>query len=46
MYVVPMQFGAAPTFIAYQPHVQNALDYQSLAQGGPAENLPHYWSNK
>jgi peptide/nickel transport system substrate-binding protein len=46
MYVVPMQFGAAPTFIAYQPHVQNVFDYQTLAQGGPAENLPHYWSSK
>ncbi len=46
MYVVPMQYGAAPTFIAYQPHVRNALDYQTLAQGGPAENLPHYWSSK
>jgi ABC-type transport system substrate-binding protein len=46
MYIVPMQFGAAPTFIAYQPYVQNALDYQTLAQGGPAENLPYYWTNK
>jgi ABC-type transport system substrate-binding protein len=46
MYVVPMQYGAAPTFIAYHAHVQNALDYQSLAQGGPAENLPRFWSAK
>jgi peptide/nickel transport system substrate-binding protein len=46
MYIVPMQYGAAPTFIAFQSHIQNALDYQTLAQGGPAENLPHYWSSK
>jgi ABC-type transport system substrate-binding protein len=46
MYVVPMQYGAAPTFIAYQAYVQNALDYQTLAQGGPAETIPHLWSNK
>jgi dipeptide transport system substrate-binding protein len=46
MYVVPMQYGAAPTFIAYQPYVRNALDFQTLAQGGPAENLPRYWSTK
>jgi ABC-type transport system substrate-binding protein len=46
MYIVPMQYGAAPTFIAYQPHVRNAVDYQTLAQGGPAENLPRYWSSK
>ena len=46
MYVVPMVYGAAPTFIAYQPWVMNALDYQTFAQGGPTENLPHYWLNK
>jgi ABC-type transport system substrate-binding protein len=46
MYVVPMQYGAAPTFIAYQSYVQNALTYQTLAQGGPAENLPHFWTSK
>jgi ABC-type transport system substrate-binding protein len=46
MYVVPMQYGAAPSFIAYQPYVRNALDYQTLAQGGATENLPHYWSNR
>jgi hypothetical protein len=26
--------------------VQNALTYQTLAQGGPAENLPHFWTSK
>ncbi len=46
MYVVPMQYGAAPSFIAYQPYVKHALDYQTLAQGGAAENLPHYWSDR
>lgn len=46
MYIVPMQYGAAPTFIAYQPYIQNALDYQTLAQGGPTENFPHYWSSQ
>jgi peptide/nickel transport system substrate-binding protein len=46
MYIVPMQYGAASTFVAYQPHVQNALTHQTLAQGGPAENLAHYWSTQ
>jgi ABC-type transport system substrate-binding protein len=46
MYLVPMQYGAASTFIAYQPHVKDALAYQTLAQGGPAENLPNYWSSQ
>jgi ABC-type transport system substrate-binding protein len=46
MYVVPMQYGAASTFFAYQSHVQDALAYQTLAQGGPAENLPNYWSSQ
>ncbi len=46
MYVVPMQYGAASSYYAYQPWVQNAMAYQTLAQGWPSENLPHYWSNK
>jgi peptide/nickel transport system substrate-binding protein len=46
MYVVPMVFGAAPTYVAYQPWVKNALVYQTFAQGGPTENLPHYWLDK
>lgn len=46
MYVIPMVYGAAPTFVAYQPWVMNALDYQTFAQGGPTENLPHYWLNR
>lgn len=46
MYIVPMQYGAAPTFLAYQPWVQNALVYQTFAQGGATENLPHWWTNR
>jgi ABC-type transport system substrate-binding protein len=46
MFVVPMVYGAAPTFVAYQPWIQNALDYQTFAQGGPTESVPHWWSNK
>jgi peptide/nickel transport system substrate-binding protein len=46
MYVVPMVFGGAPTYVAYQPWVKNALDFQTFAQGGPTENLPHYWLDK
>jgi peptide/nickel transport system substrate-binding protein len=46
MYVVPMQYGAATTYYAYQPWVQNATDYQSIAQGWPTEDLMYYWSNK
>lgn len=46
MYLVPMQYGAASQYYAYQPWVQNALQYQSLAQGWPTEDLPSYWSNK
>ncbi|HEX7103175.1 MAG TPA: ABC transporter substrate-binding protein [Nitrolancea sp.] len=46
MYVIPMQFGAASAYYAYQPWVQNSTVYQSFAQGWPSEDLPYYWSNK
>jgi len=46
MYVVPMQYGAAPAYYAYQPWVQNATVHQSIAQGWPTEDLTYYWSNK
>jgi peptide/nickel transport system substrate-binding protein len=46
MYIVPMQYGAAPTYVAYQPWVENALDYQTFAQGGATEALPFWWSNR
>jgi len=46
MYVVPMVYGAAPTFVAYQPWMENVLDFQTFAQGGPTEIVPHWWSSK
>lgn len=46
MYVVPMAYGGAPTFVAYQPWMQNVLDFQTFAQGGPTESVPHWWTNK
>jgi hypothetical protein len=46
MYVVPMQYGAASAYYAYQPWVQNATVHQSIAQGWPEEDLTYWWSNK
>ena len=46
MYVVPMQYGAAPQYVVYQPWVRNAIEYQTIAQGGATENLTYYWSAK
>jgi peptide/nickel transport system substrate-binding protein len=46
MFVVPMQEGAVPSYRVYQPWVENALDYQSFAEGDAAENIPHYWDNR
>ena len=46
MFIVPMEFGAAPSFVAYQPYMRNVLQYQSLGQGGATENLPSYWSSR
>jgi ABC-type transport system substrate-binding protein len=44
MYFVPMVHGAGPAYLAYQPNVGNALDYQSIAQtGAPSEALPYYY---
>ncbi len=46
MYVMPMQYGAGPTFVVYQPWVRNAVDYQTFGQGWPSECLPYYWLDK
>ncbi len=46
MFIIPMEFGAAPSFVAYQPYMRNVLQYQSLGQGGATENLPSYWSSR
>lgn len=46
MYVVPMQWSAFGTYVAYQPWVQNAVDYQSFTQNAAVEALTYYWSNQ
>lgn len=46
MYVVPMQWSAFGTYVAYQPWVENALDYQSFTQNTAVEALTYYWSSR
>lgn len=45
-YVLPMPYGSAPTYVAYQPWVKNAMEYQTFAQGGPTETLTHWWYDR
>ncbi len=46
MHQVPMQWSAVGAFVAYQPWVENAMDYQSFTQNGATESLPNYWSSR
>lgn len=46
MFVVPMQWSAFGTYVAYQPWVENALDYQSFTQNAATEAVPYYWSSR
>lgn len=46
MFVVPMQWSAFGTYVAYQPWVENALEYQSFTQNAAVEALTYYWSSK
>jgi hypothetical protein len=43
MYYVPGQIGAVGSFLAYQPNIGGALDYQSAGFDQGSELMPFLW---